>query len=209
MNGTNNSQFQVAANIDLQAFHRKLQGVRNVHRSFTSYIRTVFPMIEEAIEEGVPLEALLAFINEQLGLCGSMSGFKSALYRIRRERESKRILGLPPDADMTQFVVGATPPGGAPYYYAPEVSQPPGQSPTPATGGTMPLAGGLQQNPYQQVPPLWAPPAVPGWGVAPPPGFGDVYSWPFPQPGQVQMSSGMPPQGYPQYQQPGGFRTTY
>lgn len=39
-------------------------------------------MIEQAIQDGVPLEVVLATLNEALGATGSMSAFKSALCRL-------------------------------------------------------------------------------------------------------------------------------
>jgi hypothetical protein len=88
----NPNEFQPQAR--LAAFQQKVLGLTDKNRSFAATVREVFPTIEPAIKDGAPLDALLSALNEHYGLNGTLSAFKSALSRIRKETAALRLLGI-------------------------------------------------------------------------------------------------------------------
>jgi hypothetical protein len=87
-----NHASQPHKNFDIRAFEQKIQELSVAHGSFTDHVRRVFPIIEPAINNGVPLALILAALNEQLDAAAKIGAFKSALQRIRRENNARRIL---------------------------------------------------------------------------------------------------------------------
>lgn len=71
-------------------FNQSLNVLREQCRSFASCVRREYESIERAIEDGVPLEAIVVVLSEGYGIKGSLSALKSALSRIRRSHEGWR-----------------------------------------------------------------------------------------------------------------------
>lgn len=120
---TNSNQFHATRNIAHQNFEKKVEQLRQQSRSFTGLVRMLYGIIEQAIRDDVPLEVLLATINEQHGTAGSMSGFKSALYRIRKEVDARRTLGLALDPNVALDSGHANSTHGGQPYTAPAQHQ--------------------------------------------------------------------------------------
>lgn len=59
-------------------------------RSETARLRDIFDEVEKALQSGVKREAVLAALHEQ-GFTMTLASFKSALQRIRKERNSGKI----------------------------------------------------------------------------------------------------------------------
>lgn len=159
----NNGQSQALQGLDVQAFQSKIEALRGTHRTFASCVRKMYPYFAESIREGVPLEAILVQLNEQFHLNGSMTAFKSALYRIRREIEAAKVLGLMRQGDED------VPPDMLPSAPAPAA----GFRPSPYVVGIPPA--GTTQPPYQAIAPSAVPPAhgwtnsnglPPGWAMS-------------------------------------------
>lgn len=125
----NNNQTYAAPKGSLQRFQQKVEQLRGQSRTFTALVRALYLTIEQGIQDDVPLELLLATINEEHSTVGTMSGFKSALYRVRKEVEARRILGFVLDPNVALFPGNANPAAGMPPYVAPGQQQffPPAQ----------------------------------------------------------------------------------
>lgn len=98
----NQNQNKYTGPAQLAAFQEKVRGLTDKNRSFAATVREVFSTIEPAIKDGTPLEVLLKAINEHYGQNGTLSAFKSALSRIRKETAAMRFLGirLAPDGSL-------------------------------------------------------------------------------------------------------------
>lgn len=80
---TTANQFQ-AARLASTKFAEHLHALRTQCRSFAACVRLEYPGIEQAISDGVPLEAIVQALSESYGVQGSLAALKSALSRIRR-----------------------------------------------------------------------------------------------------------------------------
>lgn len=60
----------------------------NEGKSNTARLREILPVVEATLKSGVTLEKVLLTLNDQ-GFDLSMTGFKSALHRLRKEERSK------------------------------------------------------------------------------------------------------------------------
>ena len=60
----------------------------NEGKSNTARLREILPVVEATLKSGVTLEKVLLTLNDQ-GFDLSISGFKSALHRLRKEERSK------------------------------------------------------------------------------------------------------------------------
>lgn len=166
---TNNIPFHATPNSTHQRFQQKVEQLRQQSRTLTGLVRALYQTIEQAIEDGVPLEALLVTLNEEHGMAGSMHGFKSALYRIRKEVDARRTLGCTTDLNVALFPGNANSVGGVQPYLAPGQHQPfqPMQFPAQPDQMNMPPHGQpIQQWPAPQPGFMYVQHSqVPGWGV--------------------------------------------
>lgn len=145
-------QHQYTVSPQLAAFQQKVRGLTDKNRSFAATVREVFSTIEPAIKEGTPLEMLLSAINDHYGLNGTLSAFKSALSRIRKETAAMRFLGirLAPDGSLvvpTHAQIGNAGAGPQPFHPSPE-----------NFGG---MSGQMQNGAFAQRTDGWQPP--PAW----------------------------------------------
>jgi hypothetical protein len=75
--------------VQAPAIEEALQAARAaVGKSNTARLREIFPSVEQTLKSGVKRELVLQILNEQ-GFELSMTGFKSALQRIRKEERAK------------------------------------------------------------------------------------------------------------------------
>jgi len=162
---TNNNQFHATPSTSHQRFQQKVNQLRGQSRTFTGLVRTLYLTLEQAIDEDVPLEALLVTIDEEHGTAGTMSGFKSALYRIRQEVQARRRLGLPIDPNVALISGHEVPAFGAQSQMAPGQHQ---------------FMQPMQQFPAQYEQPNMVPVEQP------------VSQWAVPQPGPMHVPYGRP-----------------
>lgn len=81
-------QNECGARLPSEKFIAFLSAVTKDARSFASCVRAHHLVIEEAIRNGVPLEAIAHGLSQTYGVRGSLAALKSALNRIRRMRDA-------------------------------------------------------------------------------------------------------------------------
>lgn len=86
---TNANHSQAAAQPVYIKFAERLNVLRSQCRSFAACVRREYADIEQAIEEGVPLELIVRELSEHYNVQGSLAALKSALSRIRKVREGE------------------------------------------------------------------------------------------------------------------------
>ncbi|NHV25940.1 hypothetical protein [Burkholderia sp. D-99] len=83
------TQFQADARSTADKFTGYLHAISKEMRSFAACVRAHHVVIEDAIRNGVPLEAIAHGLSQAYGVRGSLAALKSALNRIRRMREAE------------------------------------------------------------------------------------------------------------------------
>jgi hypothetical protein len=104
---TNYNPNQNGMQAQLAMFGKELDALRSTNRKLSPLVRDSFLKIEAAIKEGTPLEQIRRAFNASFGLDATMTAFKSALHRVRKDVVARRHLGIPMNVEIPSFVSGA------------------------------------------------------------------------------------------------------